>query len=33
MWERKPTGNMSRMEWLKLRKTGIGGFDVGRFAD
>lgn len=29
MWERIPTGNMSRTEWLKLRKTGIGGSDAG----
>ena len=24
-----PTAGMSRQEWLKLRKTGIGGSDAG----
>ena len=29
MYEKIPTAGMSREEWLKLRKTGIGGSDAG----
>lgn len=29
MYEKIPTADMSRAEWLKLRKTGIGGSDAG----
>ena len=29
MYEKIPTTGMSREEWLKLRKTGIGGSDAG----
>ena len=29
MFEKIPTSNMTNEEWLKLRKTGIGGSDAG----
>lgn len=29
MYEMIPTGGLSRGEWLKLRKTGLGGSDAG----
>lgn len=29
MYDKIPTGNMTREEWLKLRKTGLGGSDAG----
>lgn len=29
MYEKIPTGGMTRTEWLRLRKTGIGGSDAG----
>ena len=29
MYEKIPTAGMAREEWLKLRKTGIGGSDAG----
>lgn len=29
MYEKIPTGGMARTEWLRLRKTGIGGSDAG----
>ena len=29
MFEKIPTAEMDRIEWLKLRKTGIGGSDAG----
>lgn len=29
MYEKIPTANMDRQEWLKLRKEGIGGSDAG----
>lgn len=29
MYTKIPTGNLDRSEWLKLRKTGIGGSDAG----
>ena len=29
MYEKIPTAEMSREEWLKLRKTGLGGSDAG----
>ena len=29
MYEKIPIGNLSREEWLKLRKSGIGGSDAG----
>jgi len=29
MYEKIATAGMSREEWLKLRKTGIGGSDAG----
>lgn len=29
MYTKVPIGNLSREEWLKLRKTGIGGSDAG----
>ncbi|MDE7212886.1 MAG: YqaJ viral recombinase family protein [Lachnospiraceae bacterium] len=29
MYEKIPTANMDRQEWLKLRRTGIGGSDAG----
>lgn len=29
MYEKIPTGEMTRMEWLRLRKTGLGGSDAG----
>ena len=28
-YEMTPTAGMSREEWLRLRKTGIGGSDAG----
>lgn len=29
MYTRIPVGGLSREEWLRLRKTGIGGSDAG----
>ena len=29
MYEKIPTANMDRQEWLRLRRTGIGGSDAG----
>lgn len=29
MYTKIPIGNLDRKEWLKLRKTGIGGSDAG----
>ncbi|MDE7246341.1 MAG: YqaJ viral recombinase family protein [Lachnospiraceae bacterium] len=29
MYEKIPTGDMTQEEWLRLRKTGIGGSDAG----
>ena len=29
MYEKIPIGNLSREEWLKLRKSGLGGSDAG----
>lgn len=29
MYEKIPTGEMTREEWLRLRKTGLGGSDAG----
>ena len=29
MYTKIPIGNLDRREWLKLRKTGIGGSDAG----
>lgn len=29
MYEKIPTGEMTRKEWLRLRKTGLGGSDAG----
>lgn len=29
MYEKIPTGERTREEWLRLRKTGLGGSDAG----